>query len=133
MPEKPMPADAPLLVWLRERAAAVRKIESDAQAALYDRHDETAYRGLMKEKALLLSTIADDAAACFASAGEEACQALARDRLVRFAAGAKNALRIGSVFYMSALLYPDEHLPGEPNNLERLIIELEEAFPEKLL
>ena len=37
------------------------------------------------------------------------------------------SLDIGSVFYMSALLYPDDHKPGEPNALESWLAELERA------
>ena len=37
--------------------------------------------------------------------------------LENFAAGARTALRLNSVFYMSALLYPDDHKSGDPDNL----------------
>lgn len=42
----------------------------------------------------------------------------ARLRLARFTASAENALALDSVFYMSALLFPDEYRDGEPNDLE---------------
>ncbi len=46
-------------------------------------------------------------------------------RLERFAQNASQALAIGSVFYMYALLYPDNHVKGEPNDLELLAEEIQ--------
>ncbi len=109
------------LIWLRGCAAAVRRLEAEAQTALYERHDEAAYRALMREKAELTAHLDEDAVPF------STCPESVRKSLARFAAGARNALRIGSVFYMSALLYPDDHQPGDPNNLERLIAELEKT------
>jgi len=45
-------------------------------------------------------------------------------RLEQFSMSAGAALRIGSVFFMTALLYPEDHKPGEPNDLETYISEL---------
>ncbi len=53
---------------------------------------------------------------------------LAMQRLERFAENASRALSIGSVFYMYALLYPDNHIKGEPNDLDLLA----EAIQERL-
>jgi hypothetical protein len=41
-----------------------------------------------------------------------------------FSKNAQTALRLDSVFYMSALLYPGDHQKGEPDNLEKLIASL---------
>jgi hypothetical protein len=120
-----MNSESPLCSFLRQRAASIAQLETDAHAALYDRKDEVAYRKIMEQKARLLSSIADDAAPFLA---EEKQTVLTRKdieaRLAGFAGGARAALKLGSVFYMSALLYPDEYKQGEPNNLERLIGEL---------
>jgi hypothetical protein len=45
----------------------------------------------------------------------------------RFSMSASTALRIGSVFFMTALLYPEDHKPGDPNDLEVYIGELRGA------
>lgn len=37
---------------------------------------------------------------------------------------ASTALRIGSVFFMTALLYPEDYKPGDLNDLEAYIEEL---------
>ena len=58
------------------------------------------------------------------SIASETLAAAAGERLNGFSLNASNSLRIGSVFYMSALLYPDEHKPGAPNNLEFLPAEV---------
>ena len=51
----------------------------------------------------------------------EQLQDQAGHRLHRFSASARNALRIGSIFYMSALLYPEDHKPGQPDDLQVFI------------
>lgn len=104
--------------WLEDMCTAVRDIEREAADALHDKEDETAYREAMRRKALLLASLPDR--------GRDAVSLLppqdrtpVEERLHRFAASAANALSIGSVFYMSALLYPEDHAPGKPNDLER--------------
>ena len=37
--------------------------------------------------------------------------------LEKFSSSARMALRLNSIFYMGALLYPDDHIKGEPDNL----------------
>lgn len=104
--------------WLDEICAAVRDIEREAEKALHTDEDEAAYREVMRRKASLLSSLPErgrDAVSLLPPAE----RATVEERLQRFAASAANALSIGSVFYMSALLYPEDHKPGEPNDLER--------------
>ena len=45
-------------------------------------------------------------------------------RLRAFSASANNALRLGSLFYMSALLYPEDHKPGQPDDMQVFIASL---------
>ena len=45
--------------------------------------------------------------------------------LESFSASARLSLRLNSVFYMSALLYPDDHKPGQPDNLTLCIDRME--------
>ena len=119
----PDPALAALLGWLRECQRGIRELEDKAYRALYDHKDETAYRALMRERAEAIARLDENGAKLAAAVpGEPGEHAGAQLRT--FAGGARNALRIGSIFYMSALLYPDEHKQGEPDNLERLISEL---------
>ncbi len=104
--------------WLDRIALRIKEIEKCASSALYELNDEQEYRRLMKEKALLLASLSEEGRG-FAEAvgglhGEEILS-----RLDRFSASASKALEIGSVFFMSALLYPEEYTEGEPNDLER--------------
>ena len=115
---------SPLLDWLKQRHQTQKEYERKAYAALYNENNEAAYRTLMVERAELIAALDEEAADLVAALPEDKREAVA-ESLRRFAKGASNALRLESVFYMSALLYPDEHSQGEPDNLELLIARLE--------
>ena len=114
------------IVFLEERAARVRTLEAEAAKALEGPEGQTGFERHMRAKAELLAALSQDGKPLLAEMPEAQASPLAR-KLKVFSAGASNSLRIGSVFYMSALLYPDEHRPGEPNNLEVFISELRQA------
>ncbi len=113
-----------LVAWLRERHAAIKGREADALDCLYNENDPVAHRQLMMERAELIATI-DVETKALVDALPADIREDAEQTLRRFAKGARNALRLDSVFYMSALLYPDEHKAGEPDNMERFIADLE--------
>ena len=115
----PQPALEAFAEWLAERAAHVRSLEAEAAHALYEKNDRDRYFLLMRNKALFLQALPDEAEERLATLPEDAAHEAAK-RLNRFAAGAEQALELDSPFYMSALLYPDEHKQGEPNNLDIL-------------
>lgn len=114
---------AALADYLDEKARRVKTIEAEAEAIIHSEGDQAGYEALMRQKAELLKALADDAAPLVKALGPGLADA-AGERLAGFSRNAENSLRIGSVFYMSALLYPDEHKPGEPNNLELLAAEV---------
>ena len=117
----PSPANAAALAaWLEERHRSLKDCERRALASLYDDGDEAAYRALMAERAKQIAALEADGAPLIAAL-PDSLRSAATETLAGFSAGARTALRIGSVFYMSALLYPDEHKQGEPDNLQRLI------------
>ncbi len=114
------PSILALADFLDQRAASVKAIEAEAEAILHGAGDQSAYAAKMREKAELLSALAEDADA-LVSALEKSDPVLgeaAAQRLEAFSGSAATSLRVGSVFFMSALLYNDDHKPGEPNNLE---------------
>ncbi len=113
-----------LLSHLAEWSEAVNSLEKQAVEELHGQKNEAAYRDLMRRRAELLRSLPGKAAALPAALREEDAFSRVLEALEGFAQGASNALRINSIFYMSALLYPDEHKPGEPNNLERLLLSL---------
>lgn len=120
------PDQAPLtaaIAWLRARHADIMTTEREA-LALMEAGDIPGYTAKMRAKAESLAALAKDAAPQLAALPEPL-----RDRLAaalrRFSQSAAMALRLDSVFFMSALLYPDEHKPGEPDNLALFIDQVE--------
>ena len=114
---------ASLFLWLRNRHAEVMATEAQALARL-DAGDTPGHNDLMRRKAELLSSMAEDAKPLLEPLPGETRfnYALA---LEGFSASARMSLRLNSVFYMSALLYPDEHKPGQPDNLTLCIDRME--------
>ena len=114
---------ASLVLWLRNRHAEVMATEAQALARL-DAGDTPGHNDLMRRKAELLAAMAEDAKPLLEPLPGETRfnYALA---LESFSASARMSLRLNSVFYMSALLYPDEHKPGQPDNLTLCIDRME--------
>ena len=114
---------AAVVAWLRERHGAVMAAEKAALACL-DHGDIAGHSDKMHEKARLLESMCEDARPVLAPlAGPLRAQiALGLDR---FSGSAHMGLKLNSLFYMSALLYRDDHKPGEPDNLQLFIERLE--------
>ena len=107
---------ADIIAYLEKAAATVRRVEAEAEAVLRD-EGQAAYVEKMREKARFLLGLADGARPLTDVLGDEEGEAI-HARLRKFSASAKASLGIDSVFYMSALLYPEDHQAGEPNDLE---------------
>jgi len=114
---------AALADYLDEKARRVKALEAEAEAIIHSEGDQAGYEALMRQKAELLEALADEATPLVKALGPGLADA-AGERLAGFSLNAENSLRIGSVFFMSALLYPDEHKPGESNNLELFAAEV---------
>lgn len=113
------PALSALIQLLRNTGASIRAIEAKAEVAL-QAHNSAAFRDLMEDKATILAELADNAGPLGqALAPEESVIAMSAIR--QFSSAAEAALGLGSHFYMFALLYPDDHVKGTPNNLDILI------------
>ncbi len=106
-----------LATFLEDKAQYIRSLETSAHTALHEAKDHARYRELLLQKATLLQMLAQDAEVHVAALPEVIAQAV-RERLERFVLSASNALRIDSIFYMSALLYRENHKEGEKNDLE---------------
>jgi len=114
---------ADFLNWLKNFHAAVMAEEAEGLRRLHD--DDTAgYTAQMRKKAELLAGLAEEGRAHLQGLPGELRFNLALS-LERFSASAATALRLNSVFYMSALLYPDEHKAGEADNLALCIERME--------
>ncbi len=114
---------AALADFLDERAARVRAIEAEAEALIHDKQDQAGYTAKMREKAGLLAGLAEAAHELVDALPEQQANAAAA-RLEQFSGSAAMSLKVGSVFFMSALLYPEDHKPGQPNDLEALAAEV---------
>jgi len=115
------------LSWLEERAHEVRRIEEQALHEL-ERKNTQGYRDGMRRKAELLADLPRASVPLISGLPEDAARAI-QEGVWRFARNAGNALSLDSVFYMSALLYPEEYREGEANDLERFLEELRARFP----
>jgi hypothetical protein len=113
-----------LITALKGVTRSVRTIESAALTALHEQKDEGTYRGLMREKAEVLRDL-PSAMAPFVQRMEQGVRDAIEPRLNGFARSAATALKLDSVFYMSALLYPEDYQEGGPNDLELWVDELE--------
>lgn len=105
-----------MIELLEKRAGQIRALEKRAHAAIQMAGDQSEYEAIMREKARLLAELHDDVVAV-----DSSVDAATENRLAVFSESAANSLRIGSVFYMSALLFPEDHQPGTPNDLEVFI------------
>lgn len=114
------------LKWLTQEHDRVMACEHQG-IELLNSGDSDAYREKMREKAEMLAHLADAAKPHLAGVAP-ALAAKIRSALAQFSNSAAMALQLHSVFYMSALLYRDDHKPGEPDNLEVYICSLKENF-----
>ena len=114
------------LSWLEERARDVRRIEGQALHEL-ERKDIEAYRDGMRRKATLLASLPKASVPLLDGLPTDAAHAI-QEGLWRFARNAGNALSLDSVFYMSALLYPEDYREGQANDLEIFLQELRLRF-----
>ena len=70
----------------------------------------------MTEKARQIANLSDECGPYLEKLPADKKDAYAAE-IERFSTSAKAALSLDSVFYMSALLYRDDHKEGEPDNL----------------
>lgn len=110
------------LPWLQEEHDAIMGCEAEALQALKS-GDKAGYEEHMRAKAQLLAELGQKAEALLSQSSDPAADEVA-ETLNRFSGSAAMALRLGSVFFMSALLYKDDHKAGEPDNLQTLITSL---------
>lgn len=111
-------ADAAVFTtWLGERCAFLRHLEKTALEEAEANGNSARYRELMLQKALFLEALGDEAAPYLKHLPPDMA-GQAGQRFARFRQSARQAMACDSPWYMSALLYPDDHKPGQPNDLE---------------
>ncbi|WP_319467321.1 hypothetical protein [uncultured Pseudodesulfovibrio sp.] len=113
---------AELIQYLEEVARRVRQLEEEGDAVL-NSEGQVAFQVKLEEKAELLASLGEKTWALTEKIGGDLGDEVVQ-KLEQFSMSASTALRIGSVFFMTALLYPEDHKPGEPNDLENYIADL---------
>ncbi len=105
---------------LQRAAERIRHLEDEARDALFTRDDPETYRQKLQEKTMLLMELPDLAGQFY--------DGMAKDVLAEFETGlssfamrAAQAWELSSIFYMSALLYPEDYRKGDRNDLEIFI------------
>lgn len=104
----------------REAARRIRELEGEALSALHGAGDTAAHRTKLTEKCVLLTGLPEEVEELLPDPPTPDDKALA-DGLEDFARRAGMALSLESVFFMGALLYPEEYQDGDPNDLERFL------------
>lgn len=111
-------------------AGRIRELEAEALRALHEAGDTAAHREGLTRKCLLLESLPEEAAGALqeaSGAAEPADVAAFASGLENFAHRAGKALSLESVFFMGALLYPEDYQEGDPNDLERFLDRFEAA------
>lgn len=81
------------------------------------------YKKKMREKATAISRLSEECAPLVEKLPADRRDEIAKE-IERFSTSALAGLNLDSVFYMSALLYRDDHKDGEPDNLLAFIEKL---------
>jgi hypothetical protein len=112
-----------VLDMVRETAVSIRELEKSALVDLLGQGDKDSHRFKMMEKCELLAEMPEHAEPYLK--GDDPVSERLRQGLKDFARRANMALDLESIFFMSALLYPDDYQDGEPNDLERFLTRFE--------
>ncbi|CCH47332.1 hypothetical protein [Pseudodesulfovibrio piezophilus] len=115
-----------LVEFLAQQATLVHDLEKEGEALLAEK-GQRAFQVKLEEKAEILAALGEKAWPLTEAVDGELGKDIAR-KLEQFSMSASTALRIGSVFFMTALLYPEDHISGGPNDLDILVRELKEKL-----
>jgi len=113
-----------LITLLSRAAAEINELEVEAKRLLYENGDQQGYYLRLRQKAMLLSGLADAVAEL--APLPPRVNTLIQEKLGGFSFEADRALRLDSVFYMGVLLCPEEHQEGGANELEMFVRSLQE-------
>jgi hypothetical protein len=105
---------------LQSAAERIRRIEDEAREALFIRDDPETHRQKLEEKTILLMEL-PELAGPFREGMAKDVRAAFETGLNSFAMRAAQAWELSSIFYMSALLYPEDYREGDRNDLEFFI------------
>ena len=109
-----------IIETLKEAAKHVRELEAEARDALFNKDDVDIYRSRLEQKAMLIIDLESEIEGFMTGLGPTLSRRI-KGGLSRFALSAERGLGLDSIFYLSALLYPEDHVEGEKNDLENFI------------
>ncbi|MFZ0931028.1 MAG: hypothetical protein WAN11_20650 [Syntrophobacteraceae bacterium] len=112
---------------LQNAAERIRRIEDEAREALFIRDDPETHRQKLQEKTMLLMEL-PELVGPFCDGMAKDVRAEFETGLNSFAMRAAQALELSSIFYMSALLYPEDYREGDRNDLELFIDRLRSKY-----
>ena len=112
---------------LQSAAESVRRIEDEAREALFVKDDPETHRQKLQEKAMLLMEL-PELVGPFCGGLDKNARTEIEEALDSFAMRAERAMELSSIFYMSALLYPEDYKEGDPNDLELFIDRLRARY-----
>ncbi|GAB6039117.1 hypothetical protein JCM15519_36760 [Fundidesulfovibrio butyratiphilus] len=110
---------------IRQTAKTIRELEAQANRALLQQGDKITHRNNLLEKCELLMDLRDRAVPLVEN--NDPLSRRIRDGLEGFAKRANMAMNVDSIFFMGALLYPEDYEDGQPNDLERFLQSIESA------
>ena len=115
------------LAWLTNRHQEIKASEQKA-LDLLEQGDTKGYKDNLVARAKLIERMPLDGSSVINALPEDVAQKV-RGTLQRFASSASMGLNLGSTFYLSALLYRDDHGVGEPDNLACLLAKMQADGP----
>lgn len=105
---------------LTAKAKIIRDLEAEAKRKLHGEGDQQAYNRLLREKAQTIHSLLYEVQDDLEGLPEEE-QDKIESALESMGVRASQALELDSPFFMAMLLYPDDYVEGEENELEQLI------------
>jgi hypothetical protein len=105
---------------LQKVAQRIRRIEQEAREALFEKDDPVTHRKKLEQKTIILMEL-PDLVGPYCQGLDKATRSELEKGLDPFAISAERASDLASIFYMNALLYPEDYKEGDPNDLERFI------------
>ena len=112
---------------LADAAERVRRLEEQAREALFVKDDPETHREKLEEKTMLLMELPELVSPFCEKMGKNAAKEFEK-ALDSFAMRAERAMELSSLFFMNALLYPEDYKDGEPNDLELFIERLRAKY-----
>ncbi len=105
---------------LKSAAEKIRHLEHEAREALFLKDDSEAYGQKLQEKTMILMELPEMVSSFYEGMADD-IRGEIETGLHSFAMRATQAWELSSIFYMSALLYPEDYREGDPNDFELFI------------